>query len=114
MTKILRKAIMHRSAFKNSFNKYCTYENWCDYKIHRNYCISLLRKTKQQHFKNLNFWRTIKPYFNEKRSNLGKKALSGNESALTNEKEIANTVDVRYFECCLFRTFAIPNKVLSP
>ena len=26
----------------------------------------------------------------------------------------SNAVDVRYFECCLFRTFAIPNKILSP
>ena len=42
------------------------------------------------------FWRTIKPYFNEKGSGSDKKALSGNESVLTNEKEIANTMN-NYF-----------------
>ena len=75
MTKNLRKAIMHKSKFKNYFNKSRTRENWCNYKTRRNYCISLLRKKKQQYFKNLNvndvtdnktYWRTIKPYFNEK------------------------------------------------
>ena len=102
MTKNLRKAIVHRSKFKNCFNKRRTYENWCTYKIQRNYCVSLFRKTKQQYFKSLNlndltsnktFWRTIKPYFNEEGSGSDKKALSGNESVLTNEKEIANTMN---------------------
>ena len=83
MKKNLRKAIMHRSKFKNCFNKCRTYENWCNYKTLRNYCVSLLRKTKQH--LNLNditdnktFSRTIKPYFNEKRSGSEKIALSGN------------------------------------
>ena len=40
---------------------------------------------------NKTFWQTIKPYFNEKVSGSDKIALSGNESVLTNEKEIANT-----------------------
>ena len=96
---------MHRSKFKNRFNKCRTHENWCNYKTQRNYCVSLLRKTKQQYFKNLNlndvtdnktFWRTIKPYFNEKRSGSDKIVLSVNESVLTNEKEIANTIN-NYF-----------------
>ena len=41
---------------------------------------------------NKTFWRTIKPYFNEKGSGSDKTALSRNESVLTNEKEIANTM----------------------
>ena len=89
MTKNLRKTIMHRSKFKNRFSKCRTHESWCNYKTQRNYCVSLLRKTKQQYFKNLNlndvtdnktFWRTIKPYFNEKGSGSDKIVLSGNES----------------------------------
>ena len=64
-----------RSKFKNRFNKCRTHENWCNYKTQRNYCVSLLRKTKQHYFKNLNlndvtdnktFWRTIKPYLMKK------------------------------------------------
>ena len=89
MTKNLRKAIMNRSKFKNCFNKCSTRENWCNYKTQQNYCVSLLEKTKQQYFKNLNlngvtnnknFWRSIKPYFNEKGSGSDKIVLSGNES----------------------------------
>ena len=54
MKKNLRKAIMHRSKLKNCFNNCRTHENWCNYKTQRNDCVSLLRKTKQQYFKNLN------------------------------------------------------------
>ena len=54
MTKNLRKAIMHRSKLQYRFNKCRTYENWCNYKTQRNCCVSLLSKTKQQYFKNLN------------------------------------------------------------
>ena len=45
---------------------------------------------------NKTFWRTIKPYFNKKGSGSDKIALSGNKSVLTNEKEIANTMN-NYF-----------------
>ena len=86
---------MHRSKFKNRFNKCRTHKNECNYKNQRNDYVSLLRKIKQQYFKNVNlndvtdkitFWRTIKPYFNEEVSDLDKIVLSGNESVLTNEK----------------------------
>ena len=48
MTKNLRKAVMHRSKFKNRFNKCRTYENWCNYKTQRNYCVNLLIHSRQQ------------------------------------------------------------------
>ena len=35
---------MHKSAFKNRFNKCCIYENWCNYKTQRNYCVSALKE----------------------------------------------------------------------
>ena len=48
MMKNLRKAIIHGSKFKNRFDKCRTHENWCNYKIQRNYyCVRLLRKTKK-------------------------------------------------------------------
>ena len=51
MTKELRKAIMQRSKLRNRLNKLNTIEasDNC-----RNYCTSLLRKTKKSFFKNLN------------------------------------------------------------
>ena len=46
MTKELRKAIMLRSKLKNIFNKNKTHFNWQKYKHQRNFCLNLLRKTK--------------------------------------------------------------------
>ena len=46
MNKELSKAIMDRTRFKNNFLKHRTDENRKKYSKQRNYCVSLLRKTK--------------------------------------------------------------------
>ena len=48
MTKQLRKAIMHRSRFKNVFNKNRTPKLCDSYKKQRDFCVNLLRKTKKK------------------------------------------------------------------
>ena len=53
ITKELRNGIMKRSKLKSLFSENKTQENWCKYKIQRNYCVSLLYKTKKQYYKNL-------------------------------------------------------------
>ena len=77
------------TAFYSVMNKHAPVQT------QRNYCVSLLKKAKQQYFQNLNlnditdnkiFWQTIKPYFNEQGSDSDKIALSGNDSVLTIEK----------------------------
>ena len=45
---------------------------------------------------------------------LNRKGLCLFRSNRATKNSFLYTVDVRYFECCLFRTFAIPNKILSP
>ena len=50
MTKTLTKAIMHRSKFKNIYNKKRTDDNWGNYKKQRNCCVKLLRKTLKRLF----------------------------------------------------------------
>ena len=61
---------MVRSKLKNKYNKNRTRENWDSYKRQRNFCVSLLRKTKNDYFDDLNikniignkaFWKAIKP-----------------------------------------------------
>ena len=52
MTK-LRKEIMKRSKLRNKFNRNRNHENWCNFKMQRNYCRKRFRKTKKQHYKNL-------------------------------------------------------------
>ena len=53
MTKELRKPIMKRSQLKNMYNKNRNYENWNLCKKQRNFCVSLLSKTKRDYFKNV-------------------------------------------------------------
>ena len=53
MTKELRKTIMKRSQLKNMYNKNRNYEKWHLYKKQRSFCVSLLRKTKRNYFKNV-------------------------------------------------------------
>ena len=87
MSKALRKAIMHRSKFKNIYNKYRTEENWANYKKRRNFCVHLLRKTKTEYLQKLKvkdlsdykkFWETIKPFFSNKGLNSNKLMLKEN------------------------------------
>ena len=61
---------MVRSKLKNKYNKNRTRENCDSYKRQRNFCVSLLRKTKNDYFDDLNikniignkaFWKAIKP-----------------------------------------------------
>ena len=54
MTKALRKAIIHRSKFKNIFDKTRAKEDWNNYKKQRNFCVNLLRNTKKDYFQKLN------------------------------------------------------------
>ena len=54
MTKTLRKAIMHRSKFKNVYNKKRTNYNWANYKKQMNFCVNLLRKSETDYSQNLN------------------------------------------------------------
>ena len=96
MTKSLRKAIMLRSRLKNNLNKQRSDENWNNYKKQRNFCVKLLRQTKEKFFSDINvksisdnkkFWKTIKPFFSNKGLNTNKMILvEDNEIVL--EKEI--------------------------
>ena len=78
MSKSLGKAFMHRSKFKNFYNKYRAENNWVNHEKQRNFCVSPLRKTKDEYFQKLNvkglsgnrkFWKTIKPFFMYQRFN---------------------------------------------
>ena len=60
---------------KNKFLKHRTGENKRSYSKQRNYCVSLLRKTKKEYYSNLDeknvtdnrkFWKTVKPFLQTK------------------------------------------------
>ena len=75
MNKALRKAIMTRSRLKNKFNKNSSEKYWNSYKKKRNFCLKLLRQTKEKYFNNINvkkvsdnkiYWKSVKPFFSNK------------------------------------------------
>ena len=102
MSKALRKAIMHRSKLKNIYNKNRTDVNWANYKKQRNFCVTLLRRTKKEYFQNLNvkdlsdnktFWKTIKPYFSKKGLNSNKMLLKEKGELVLDEKQLASIMN---------------------
>ena len=105
MTKELRNEITLRSKLKNKFNKERNHIKWCNYKHQRNHCLSILRKTKKEYFNNLNikqvsdnklFWKSVKPFFNDKGSSSSKIKLVEENNIISDEEEIANIMN-NYF-----------------
>ena len=75
MNKKLSKEIMHRTRLRNNFLRNRSDENKRKYSKQRNYCVSLLRKTKKNYYSNLNekktrdkktFWKTVKSFLSDK------------------------------------------------
>ena len=101
----LRKAIMLRPRLKNDFNKQRSDENWNNYKMQRNFCVELLRQTKEKYFSDINvrsisgnkkFWKTIKPFFSNKGLNTNNMMLVENNEIVCEEEIIANIMN-NYF-----------------
>ena len=70
------------------------------YNKQRNYCVSFIRKTKQDYCNNLDhrkvpnnksFLKSIKPLFSDKGSNFNKITLVENDSILVKNDDIAET-----------------------
>ena len=75
MNKEVSKEIMPRIRLRNNFFRKRSDENKWKYSKQRNYCVSLLRKTKKNYCNNLNekkitdnktFWKTVKPFLSDK------------------------------------------------
>ena len=79
-----------------------SYDNWDKYKKQINFCVKLLRKTKQNYFNNMDiksvsdtkkFWKTIKPYFSNKGLNSNKIFLSEKRRLIKDPAAIATTMN---------------------
>ena len=100
MNKTLSKAIMDRSRLRNKFLKNQTDENKRNYTKQRNYCVSLLRKSKHDYFSNLDvkkitdnksFWKAVKPLLSDKIVSTEKIALTENEEIMNTDNDTAET-----------------------
>ena len=102
ITKDLSKAIMKRSRLRNNFLKNRTGENKTLYTKQRNYCVSLLKKSKKKYFANLNekdiidnklFWKTIKPSLSDKVMTRNRINLSEKGESVKTELETAEVLN---------------------
>ena len=93
---------MKRTRLRNKFLKYRTIEYQEEYNKQRNYCVSLLRKTKRSYYENLNernvtdtknFWKTVKPYLSNKNISNSKITLVENDTILTEDKKVAKELN---------------------
>ena len=103
MNKTISKAIMDRSRLRNNYIRMSSEENKKLYNKQRNYCVSLIRKTKKEYYSNLNekditdckrFWKTVKPFLSDKNVTSEKVTLVENDEVVTSDEktsEILNT-----------------------
>ena len=98
MNKSVRKAIMVRTQLLNKFRKENSFINELAYKRQRNFCTTLIKKTKRNFYNNLNvnkitdnksFWKTVKPSFTEKTLKDEKIVLVENDTTFSEENEVA-------------------------
>ena len=102
ISKVLRKAIMHKSKLKKTKNKKRADVNFANYKKLQNFCVTLLRRTKKDHFQNLNakdlsdnkkFWKIFTPYFSNKRLNSNKMLLKEKGGFVSDGKQLASVMN---------------------
>ncbi len=100
MTKIVRKAIMRRSALENKLYKDKSPEMGRAFKKHRNYTKKLIKKEKKKYFSSLNmnnytdnkkFWKTVKPLFSSCGVASQKITLVEDDRLITEDEEVAET-----------------------
>ena len=82
MNKTTSREIMERTTMRNKLLGERPEANRRAHNIQRNYCVSLIHKTKRDYYSNLNhkqvtdnkfFWKTVKPFFRDKGVNNEKK-----------------------------------------
>ena len=102
ITKTLSKKLMKRAKLRNKFLKDRTEENRNRYASQRNYCVSLLTKTKKEYFGNSNeknvcdkktFWKTLKPFLLDKIVSKEQITLVKNKEITSEDSDVAQTLN---------------------
>ena len=93
---------MDRTRLRNNFLKHRTDENRKKYSKKRDYCVSLLRKTKRAYYGNLNekevtdnrnFWKTVKPFLSDKCPSNEKVILVEEDEIISKDSEVAEVLN---------------------
>ena len=111
---------MKRTRFRNQFLKNRTDENKSRYTKQRNYCVSLLRKTKTQYYRNLDeknvtdnnaFWKTVKPFLSDKITSKEKITLIKENEIVSNDENKVQVFDIFFSK--IVGSLSIPEYVTS-
>ena len=101
INKTIKKAFMKRSRLRNIYLKNRSDNKKREYNKQRNYCVSLLRKTKTNYYANLNekdltdnkqFWRTVKSLLSDKIKSSEKITLVEQRENLGTDGNIDNEI----------------------
>ena len=102
LNKTLSKAIMHRTRFRNKYLRNKTVENKRKYTKQRNYCVSLLRKSKREYYSNLDvknitdnktFWKTVKLFQSNKETSTQRITLIENDKIIKNDNDTGRVLN---------------------
>ena len=106
--KELSKAITTRTKLPNIFLQIRSEENRKRYTKQRNFCVSLLRKTKKRYYENLNekfvvdnklFWKTVKPLLSDNVAGKDEIHLIENNELVKTDLETAEVLNNFFFQC---------------
>ena len=115
VNKKLSKAIMIRSKLRKKFLKTKSVEEQINYKKQRNYCVSLLRKSKIDYYENIDerniidnkkFWKTVKPLLSDKSVTNERMILVENQKIISDDSKIAETLNNHF--CYMVKNLNIP------
>ena len=93
---------MKRTRLQNQFLKNRTDKNESRYTKQRNYCVSLLRKTKTPYYSNLDeknvtdskaFWKTVNPFLSDKITSKEKITLIEKNEIVSNDENTAQVLN---------------------
>ena len=97
--KEISKAIMKRTRIRNIYLKLGTIESKSAYTKQKNYCVTLIRKSKKEYHNSLDvndiadnkkFWKTVKPLFSDKSKSRRTITLVEDVKTGSNHKKIAD------------------------
>ena len=108
MSKSVCRAHMERTRLRKCYLKNRSEQNRLSYVKQRNYCVSLLTKTKKNYYANLNvkdivdnkqFWRIVKPLFSDKTKSNEKVTLVEDETFTTQDEKKCRAFKSFLFKC---------------
>ena len=111
---------MNRTRLRNVYLRKRSDENRKKYSKQRNFCVSLLRRTKRKYYSSLDeksitdnkkFWRTVQPFLSDKTPLNAKITLTEDGEIISSDNEIADVLNT-VFSKVISIFLNIPSQIL--